>query len=57
MSKISYASVIECIMYAMLSTRPDVSFALSVPSIVGLIPLYCDNNVAISQAKEPQSHQ
>ena len=28
-----------------------------VPSIVDLIPLYCDNNGAIAQAKEPRSHQ
>ena len=28
-----------------------------VPSIVHLILLYCDNNRAIAQAKEPRSHQ
>ena len=28
-----------------------------VPGIVDLIPLYCDYNVAITQAKEPRSHQ
>ena len=28
-----------------------------VPSIVDLISLYCDNNGAIAQAKEPWSHQ
>ena len=28
-----------------------------VPNIVDLIPLYCDNNGAIAQAKEPRSHQ
>ena len=28
-----------------------------VPSIVHLIALYCDNNGAIAQAKEPRSHQ
>ena len=28
-----------------------------VPSIVGPIILYCDNNGAIAQAKEPRSHQ
>ena len=28
-----------------------------VPSIVGPIGLYCDNNGAIAQAKEPRSHQ
>ena len=28
-----------------------------VPSIVDPIPLYCDNNGAIAQAKEPWSHQ
>ncbi|OAO97959.1 hypothetical protein AXX17_AT4G08610 [Arabidopsis thaliana] len=28
-----------------------------VPSISGLIDLYCDNNGAIAQAKEPRSHQ
>ena len=32
MSKIPYASVIGSIMYALLCTRPDVSFALSVTS-------------------------
>ena len=32
MSKIPYASVIGFIMYAMLCTRPDVSYALSVTS-------------------------
>ena len=28
-----------------------------VPSIVDLIPLYCDNNGDIAQEKEPRSHQ
>ena len=28
-----------------------------VPSIVDPIELYCDNNGAIAQAKEPRSHQ
>ena len=28
-----------------------------VPSIVNPVPLYCDNNGAIAQAKEPRSHQ
>lgn len=28
-----------------------------VPSIMNSIDLYCDNNVAIIQAKEPRSHQ
>jgi hypothetical protein len=28
-----------------------------VPSIEGPVPLYCDNNGAISQSKEPRSHQ
>ena len=28
-----------------------------VPSIVDLVPLYCDNNGVIAQAKEPWSHQ
>ena len=28
-----------------------------VPSIIDLIPLYRDNNGAIAQAKEPQSHK
>ena len=28
-----------------------------VPTIVDLIPLYCDNNGVIMQAKEPRSHQ
>ena len=28
-----------------------------VPSIVNPIPLYCDNNRAIAQTKEPRSHQ
>ena len=32
MSKIPYASAIGSIMYAMLCTKPDVSFALSVTS-------------------------
>jgi Reverse transcriptase (RNA-dependent DNA polymerase) len=32
MKKIPYASVIESIMYAMICTRPDVSYALSVTS-------------------------
>jgi hypothetical protein len=30
--KISYASIIEFIMYVMICTRPDVSYALSVTS-------------------------
>ena len=28
-----------------------------VPSFVDSIPLYCENNGAIAQAKEPRSHQ
>ena len=32
MSKIQYASAIGSIMYAMLCTRPDVSYALSITS-------------------------
>ena len=32
MEKISYASAIGSIMYAMLCTRPDMAFALSVTS-------------------------
>ena len=28
-----------------------------VPSIVDPIPVYCDNNGAVAQAKEPRSHQ
>ena len=28
-----------------------------VPSITNLVDVYCDNNGAISQAKEPKSHQ
>lgn len=28
-----------------------------VPNIVGPMNLYCDNNGAIAQAKEPRSHQ
>ena len=28
-----------------------------IPSISGLVDLYCDNNGAIAQAKEPRSHQ
>jgi hypothetical protein len=32
MSKVSYASAIGSIMYAMISTRPDVSYALSATS-------------------------
>ena len=32
MNKISYASAIGSVMYAMLCTRPDVSYALSVTS-------------------------
>ena len=32
MSKIPYASAIGSIMYAMLCTRPDVSYALSMTS-------------------------
>ena len=27
------------------------------PSIMSAVPLYCDNNGAIAQAKEPRSHQ
>ncbi|KAI5410451.1 hypothetical protein KIW84_055816 [Lathyrus oleraceus] len=92
MDKTPYASAIGSIMYAMLCTRPDVSYALSatsryqsnlgdahwvavnnilkylrrtkdslliyeVLSIVDSIDLYCDNNGAIAQAKEPRSHQ
>ena len=33
MSKIPYASAIGSIMYAMLCTKPDVSYALSITSI------------------------
>ncbi|KAJ8754916.1 hypothetical protein K2173_015428 [Erythroxylum novogranatense] len=118
MNMIPYASAVGSIMYAMLCTRPDVSYALSitsryqsdpgyiftlnggavswksskqettvdstteaeyivasdaakeavwikkfitklgvVPSCDGPIQLYCDNNGAIVQAKEPMSHQ
>ena len=32
MSEVPYASAISSIMYAMICTRPDVSFALSVTS-------------------------
>ena len=32
MSKVPYASVIGSIMYAMICTRPDVSYALSMTS-------------------------
>jgi hypothetical protein len=32
MSKVSYASAIGSIMYAMICTQPDVSYALSVTS-------------------------
>jgi len=32
MSKVSYTSTIGSIMYAMICTRPDVSYALSVAS-------------------------
>jgi hypothetical protein len=28
-----------------------------VPSIIDLVALYCDNNGAIAQVKEPKSHQ
>ena len=28
-----------------------------VPSIINLVDVYCDNNGAIAQAKEPRSHQ
>ncbi|PKI70920.1 hypothetical protein CRG98_008653 [Punica granatum] len=99
MNKISYASAIGSIMYAMLCTRSDVLYALSeeelivrgytdasfqtdkddsrsqsgyvfclnggafvtefavVPSIADPVDLYCDNNGAIVQGKEPRSHQ
>ena len=40
----------------MLRTRYN-SHLIVVPSIVDLIPLYCDNNGAIAQANEPWSHQ
>jgi len=32
MNKVSYASAIGSIMYAMINTRPDISYALSVSS-------------------------
>ncbi|KAK8624593.1 hypothetical protein V6N13_089485 [Hibiscus sabdariffa] len=88
MSQIPYASAIGSIMYAMICTRPDLSYALSmtsryqanpgeaseaakeavwikkfitklgvIPSIADAVDLYCDNNGAIAQAKEPRSHQ
>ena len=38
MSKIPYASAIGSIMYAMLCTRPDVSYALSITSRYQLDP-------------------
>ncbi|KAK8662652.1 hypothetical protein V6N13_024543 [Hibiscus sabdariffa] len=118
MSQIPYASAIGSIMYAMICTRLDLSYALSmtsryqanpgfvfclnggvvswksskqdtvadstieaeyiaaseaakeavwikkfvtelgvVPSISDAMELYCDNNGAIAQAKEPRSHQ
>ncbi|KAK8610098.1 hypothetical protein V6N13_026642 [Hibiscus sabdariffa] len=68
-SQIPYASAIGSIMYAMICTRPDLSYALSmtsryqanpgegiVPSISDAVELYCDNNGAIAHAKEPRSH-
>ena len=39
MSKIPYASAIGSIMYAMLCTRPDVSYALSITSSTSQIPV------------------
>ncbi|PKI64770.1 hypothetical protein CRG98_014839 [Punica granatum] len=110
MSRIPYVSVIGSIMYVMLCTRLDISYALNVmsqyqsypgalswksfkqetvadsttnaeyiaasnvakeatwikkfvaelvvvPSIADPIDLYCDNNGAIAQAKEPRSYQ
>ncbi|KAL4311612.1 hypothetical protein GQ457_01G021040 [Hibiscus cannabinus] len=102
MSQFPYASAIGTIMYAMICTRPDLSYALSmtsryqksskqdtvadstteaeyiatseaakeavwikkfitrlgvIPSISDAVDLYCDNNGAILQAKEPRSHQ
>ncbi|KAK8555334.1 hypothetical protein V6N12_009482 [Hibiscus sabdariffa] len=98
MSQIPYASAIGSIMYAMICTRPDLSYALSmtsryqanpgeghwiavkkypklakqqkklfgskgfisklgiVPSISDAVELYCHNNGAIAQGKEPRSH-
>ena len=41
MDKISYASVIGSIMYAMLYTRPDVSYALSMTSRFQSDPVEC----------------
>ncbi|KAK8600674.1 hypothetical protein V6N12_050527 [Hibiscus sabdariffa] len=112
MSQIPYASAIGSIMYAIICTRPDLSYALSMtsryqenpgeeqlsikgytdasfqtdkddsrsqsaseatkeavwikklvtelgvmPSISDAMELYYDNNGAITQAKEPRSHQ
>ncbi|CAL8999788.1 unnamed protein product [Prunus brigantina] len=66
MSKIPYASGIGSLMYAMVCTRPDIGSCLDerfitelnvVQTIMSPVPLSCDKNGAIAQAKEPRSHQ
>ncbi|KAL0439090.1 UNVERIFIED_CONTAM: Retrovirus-related Pol polyprotein from transposon RE2 [Sesamum latifolium] len=49
MSDIPYASAVCSIQYVVQCTRPDVAYAEPVV-------IFCDNNGAIAQAKEPRSH-
>ncbi|VFQ98681.1 unnamed protein product [Cuscuta campestris] len=68
MRNVPYASAIGSIMYAMYMAAAEAAkegvwlknFITElgvVPSIKNPIPLFCDNNGAIAQAKEPRSHQ
>ncbi|GJV40635.1 hypothetical protein Tco_1419075 [Tanacetum coccineum] len=66
MSRVPYASPIGLIMYAMICTRRDVSFALSmnfigdlrvVPTVQDPIEIFCDNESAVALTKEPRDHE
>ncbi|KAK8506723.1 hypothetical protein V6N12_002170 [Hibiscus sabdariffa] len=59
MSQIPYALAIGSIMYAMICTRPDLSYALSMTSRYqanpgeDVVELYCDNNGPLRKQRNP----
>ena len=55
-TKVEYIAASEAAKEAVW-IRKFISELGVVPSIVDLVPLYCDNNGAIVQATEPRSHQ
>ena len=62
MNKVPYASTIGSIMYAMISTRPDVSYALSVTSRyqsdrgeIKIYKIHTDLNISDPLTKTPST--